>query len=545
MIEYNLMRQGWVPVITGGQRSEVSLRDALLTTNEIDGLALDNPLETVALLRQVLLPIVIDALGPPTSEQDWSARWAVGTLDTGRLGQYLDKHEDRFDLFHPEHPFAQVAGLHTAKDETKPVSLLIASAATGNNVPLFSSRTEADPPPLHPAEAARALLAAQCWDTAAIKSGAVGDPQVKVGKTVGNPTGPLGQLGVVVPWGRTLAETLLLNIPIMRQGLQTGDRPAWRAEPASPGWSRRPCRGLLDLLTWQSRRIRLIHDQIDSCADGDDMRVRRVVVAAGDRLDPLPLDIELHTAWQRPQQSKPGDPSHRPARHIPGRSAWRGMAPLLATATAPQESDRFSSSVLLRQIEDLRAEGHLPPDLLLQVLTVGVAYGNQSAVVEDVMSDMIPLPMMALDPTSEVRAVIEAVVMDADNLRQAANRLGDDLRQAAGGDKLPWDRSQRLGEVLVHQFTPVVRRMLAGLQREPGRADAAAEAWRMTARRTALEVAEHALNTAPPTAFLGRGSGKDVARVAVAERRYQAAVSAILGPPADAAATHAALTKGA
>jgi len=127
----------------------------------------------------------------------------VGGGQSGRRDAraYLDRHAERFDLFHPDFPFAQVAGLHTVKDETKPVSLLLPAVATGNNVPLFSARTEADPPALTPAEAARALLAAQCWDTAAIKSGAAGDPQVKYGKTTGNPTGPLGQLGVVVPWG--------------------------------------------------------------------------------------------------------------------------------------------------------------------------------------------------------------------------------------------------------------------------------------------------------------------------------------------------------
>jgi len=234
MPTFDLVREPWVPVLSGGTRVDVSLQDALTRADEWDGLALEEPIQVVALLRQVLLPVVLDALGAPRNATEWSRRWNAGALDGERLAAYLAEHADRFDLFHPEHPFAQVGGLRTAKNESKPASLLLPAAATGNNVPLFSARTEGDPPTLTPAEAARALLAAHCWDTAAIKSGAVGDPEAKAGKTTGNPTGPVGQLGVVIPIGPTLASTLLLNTLILPQGLAIEDRPQWRAEPAVP-----------------------------------------------------------------------------------------------------------------------------------------------------------------------------------------------------------------------------------------------------------------------------------------------------------------------
>jgi CRISPR system Cascade subunit CasA len=199
MPSFDLVSQQWIPVTRAGKRVEVGLLDALLDAREFDGLALDDPLEAVAVLRQVLLPVVLDACGAPRDGKEWASRWDSGRLDGAepRIARYLQDHADRFDLFHPTRPFAQVAGLRTAKDETKPVSLLVPRLASGNNVPLFSARTERDPPWLAPGAAARALLAAHCWDTAAIKSGAVGDEaHVKAGKTTGNPTGPLGQLGV-------------------------------------------------------------------------------------------------------------------------------------------------------------------------------------------------------------------------------------------------------------------------------------------------------------------------------------------------------------
>jgi CRISPR system Cascade subunit CasA len=210
--------------------------------------------------------------------------------------------------------------------------------------------------------------------------------------------------------------------------------------------------------------------------------VRRVVLAAGDRLAPLPED-EPHTAWRQVDKPAPGEPPRRPIRHQPGKSTWRGMAALLATRT--ETAEKVTTTVLQQQLADLQALGHVPVDLPLQVLTVGVLYGNQSAVVEDVMVDAMPLPIAALSPESPVRQLLLDVADQADRLREAANRLGDDLRLAAGGDKLPWDRSLRLGEAVVNEFTPVVRRMLAGLQRQPERVDDAEQAWKIVARRLA------------------------------------------------------------
>ena len=522
MTTFPLLEQPWVPVMKGGLRCEVSLREALSRAREIAELAVDDPLQAVAVLRQVLLPVVLDAFGMPADGREWAERWAAGSFDAGALSSYFAEHAERFDLFDSVRPFGQVAGLRTERDETKPVSLLLAATATGNNVPLFTPRTESDPPALSPAEAARALLAAQCWDTAAIKSGAVDDPRMKAGKTTGNPTGPLGQLGVIVPFGRTLFETLMLNTPILADGVGGEDRPQWRAEPATAEWEPRPAKGLLDLLTWQSRRIRLVPEFDRTGA----VVVRRVVVAAGDRLDPLPM-YEPHTAWRRNPNPRAGQGPVWPVRHQPGRAAWRGLASMLASG--PTTATAISTSRLLAQLPDLCRSGRLPKDLRLQVLTVGVEYGNRFAVVEDVMVDLIPLPVLALTD-SDVRKFLLDVVGQADELRDAANRLGDDLRRAAGGEKLPWDRSQRLGDALVHQFTPVVRRMLAGLQDKPHLVDDAEAAWRQTAARLALEAAEPALAAAPPEAFLGRELTEKVAfRLSVAEWIYTRSVNKILG----------------
>ncbi|MFI7081271.1 type I-E CRISPR-associated protein Cse1/CasA [Micromonospora sp. NPDC049903] len=544
---FNLTDDAWIPVVAQrdgpptGQPDHGSfppapqvwsLADVLTRAHEIDALGLANPLEVAAVLRQVLVPAYIDACGVPRSEEEWRQRWMEGALPSAQIKGYLTSRRSLFDLFGPR-PFGQVAGLRTRKDETKPVSLLVAAIATGNNVPMFTSRTEANPPPLSPAEAVRAMLAAQCWDTAAIKSGAADDPQAgAAGKTTGNPTGPCGALGIVVPLGRNLAETILLNTPIVRHP-PTDDVPQWRREPRPTGvWETRGARGLLDLLTWQSRRVRLIPER----TAGGDVVVRRAVLTAGDRLLRVPQDVEPHTAWRQVDKPKANQPSVMPVRHVLGREAWRGLESLLATI--PSSGTKVFSSNLLVQLHQLRMNGHIPADAPVQVLTVGVAYGNQSAVVEDVIADVVPLPLTALDPDSDVRQVVETVVVQAEELRRAANRLGDDLRQAAGGEALPWDKGQRLGDGLMFEFSQLVRRLLAGLQRQPQRWEEAEDAWRQAAQELAFAAGERVLAATPPTAFFGHKSrdkkfdGKDtkpMLRASTAESSYRRTVRRILG----------------
>ena len=514
--------------------ARLSLRELVERPDAVDALDLADPLAAIAVLRQVLVPLWVDALGLPTDGYDWARRWAAPRADTSRLLDYLDEHADRFDLLHPVAPFAQVAGLHTSKNETKPVSLLLPDAATGNNVPLFSTRTEADPPALGLAEATLALLVAQCFDTAAIKSGAVGDARVSAGKTTGNPTGPAGQLGLLVPTGADLFQTLMLNLPYAEQPHQTvrAGTPQWRRPVAESSWQERSPDGLADLLTWQSRRIRLVPTMPEHSEQ--EVVVRQVVLAAGDRLRRTP-DYEPHTGWKQNSKPKADEPAQRPRRHASGRAPWRGMEALLATRHATSNGE--TSSLLIAQLADLRADRLVPADLQVQMLVAQVVYGNQSAVVEDVAVDTLPLPLAALPAGSPVRELLVTMAAKAGELQLAANRLGDAVRESAGGDRVPWDRSQRIGDTLVQDLTPVVRRLLFGLQRQPDAAEAAGEAWRAVARRRALDVVEPVLSAAPASSFAGRTkksiNGQEfTVRLAGAEAAFRKALNEILGPVA-------------
>ncbi|WP_258037228.1 type I-E CRISPR-associated protein Cse1/CasA [Streptomyces sp. SM14] len=560
-MDFNLLSQSWVSAppapacsdigdgsVRGGE--EVGARELLLDAHLFAEVAVEVPTLRPAIFRQVLLPIVVDALGYPSRQQwaQWFHAGAFSPQQRAALASYLDEHHGRFDLFDTADPFAQVGDLRTAKGETKGSALLVANAATGNNVPLFSSRSEADTLELTPAEAARWLLHTHCWDTAAIKTGAVGDPKAKAGKTTGNPTGPLGQLGVVMPMGKTVYETLLLNIPFDKAA-SSSDLPQWRRRStsgqtqdtlscATPIWQTRTARGLLDLWTWQARRIRLIPQETPS-----GVRVTQVIVAAGDRLDGTPQD-EPHTTWRldsaaaRAKKQTAGRrpaPAARPRRHQPGKAAWRGMEALLTTDRANTDAgatrDGFATSVLLAQL----GAANTPENYPLQLQLTGVVYGNQSAVVEDTFFDEIPLPITALNPDSLVYGALLSAADQAEHLASAVNNLSADLRRAAGADPIPWDQGQRPGDTLLHALDPVMRRLLAGLRTIDEDFDAADRgllAWEQRAAHATGQVAEHVIASAGPAVFAGRTVEKDgkerVYRLSNAERTFRTRLDDIL-----------------
>ncbi|MEU5977417.1 type I-E CRISPR-associated protein Cse1/CasA [Streptomyces sp. NPDC047315] len=518
---------------------EVSLRQLLLEAHALRDLVVELPTQKPAILRHVVLPVIADALGFPADAAEWTEHVRADGFSKERarkLNEYLDAHRHLFDLFHPVDPFAQVAGLRTERAETKSSALLVTTAASGNNVPIFAARTEGDRLELAPAEAARWLLHAHCWDTGAIKTGVVGDPRAKNGKTMGNPAGSLSQLGIVVPRGETLYETLMLNVPYGRTRLRD-DCPQWRrrgprdAHPSgTPEWEDRAARGVLDAWTWQSRRIRLVPERTD-----DGVRVARVVVAAGDRLTLL-AEHEPHTAWRiesperrtkrkardaepppdlRPDtrpEPRPEPSLQRPVRHTPGRAAWRGFHALLAVGRAGEETplthatDGFSTSELLRNIGAAHEE--LGDRFRLRLELTGLAYGQKLGTVEDVCHDEVPLPVAALDPHGLAHGALLGAVEQAEKLAQAVNRLAADLRRSVGAAAPPPRGSwQESGEALLHALDPSVRRLLVDL-RDAGSNEARyhelLEKWEVRAGADAWRVAEQLLGHCGPGAFHGR-----------------------------------------
>jgi CRISPR system Cascade subunit CasA len=555
---FDLRDEPWLPcLMDDGIVQVLSLRSVLHQAHRIRDLVLDTPTQYPPVLR-MLLAVAHRAIRDPQDDSadpandrrvpwdddDWAALYTDGCFGAKWINGYLDSDRvvGKLDLFSPITPFMQAAGLQ-AGSGAKTAALLIPHIASGHNVPLFSADRDAVPPALTPAQAARWLLHAHAWDTAAIKTGAEGDPRATMGKTTGNPTGPLGQLGVLIPCGETLWHTLMFNLLSLARHRRSpeGDYPVWEREPLTPGWRERPARGLLDLYTWSSRRIRLIPEHQDG-----KVVVRKVLVCAGDRLDRDPVTaLEPHAAFRRSEEQEKKlkqVPVYLPWTHRADRRLWRGLSTILGRERTISASSGGAAAPLYRRSAVLAelgnaVRGEVLRDEVVRLRAFGITYGNKAAVIEDVYTDEMPLPvaLLRIDGGPLERAALDAVAA-ADRVAAFLGGLAADIHRAAGCSD----------EKLLHAVaTKAKTRLYAHLDLDfPGWITQlpqhppyeALAVWRTRIRRYASAIADDITSAAPPSAITGRyikQPGQDDSQrtwltAAIAELRYHGGVSRAL-----------------
>ena len=457
--EFNLLDEPWIPVrLLDGTIADVGLLELLRRTTDIADLACELPTQSSAIQRLVLA--VAYRVAPPGDARDWARQWDDGA-PTEQMIEYLERWRDRFYLFGGRFPFMQVADLRTAKDSVSGLEKLIADVPNGEQ--FFTTRHGRALACIPPSEAARWLVHAQAYDPSGIRSGAVGDSQVKGGK--GYPIGPswCGHLGLVWLKGKDLDETLVLNlIPADAAGLRGVESSTeWGAcswEAAEPETSVRGDYSLLDpagtprelsiprLLTWHSRRIRLV---------GDSSGVTGVVLAQGDKLAPQEMRLyEPQSLWKysTPQSKKFKADVYMPRKFEAGRALWRNLPGTLPTVTTVQGVDKqpkqeFLTSATLSfhyQLDNASIQTTYPK--VMRIQAVGVTYGPKEATFEDIYSDELTLSVAVMrvgreDLSAEIDRQVrltEEVARDvgtlAANLARAAGESGDGAGDGARAD---------------------------------------------------------------------------------------------------------------
>lgn len=147
---FNLLDEPWIPVRTlQGETQGVSLTTALLHARQYATLAETSPPNLIALYR-LLLAVVHRAL--TTYHGQWRdsdrARWFSGGIPEEPLRAYLTHWRDRFWVFHPQHPFMQVAALADAdetKDKQKPWTQIAIDKPSPSEPALFDHSNETSP----------------------------------------------------------------------------------------------------------------------------------------------------------------------------------------------------------------------------------------------------------------------------------------------------------------------------------------------------------------------------------------------------------------
>lgn len=495
----NLIDDPWIAVRwLGGRTSEVSIRETFHRAHEIRDIAGELPTQTFSILR-LLLAILYRAIDDRITPGSWSELWRNGfPLDD--IDGYLDAFHDRFWLLGGERPFFQVADLVTARGEMKDVSPLIFDLPSNNR--LFTNRAKSGATSLPLAEAARWLVNVQAFDASGIKSGAVGDDRVKGGRGYPIGVGWSGHLGGVYARGRSLRETLLLNLVGEEAGIERDldvDIPPWEEDHADTAAEREGLipRGPVRLSTWQSRRVRLV-------AEGD--RVIACLVANGDRLTPQNMQgLEPMTAWRYsdPQSKKAKQNTYMPREHLRGRALWRGIGALLPGVARPVPKLNIDSGLVpgvvnwVAHLEGL-VDG-LPP---LRLRAVGVVYGSNNAVVDETLDDTVLLPLALLrEHNRPLAAQAEHAVSLADEGAYAVRRLAENLERAAGGTGEA--SKDRAIEAAYAALDGPYRSWLASLGDGDDPLDAI-EAWKRAARGILREVGSDLLAQAGPAAWVGR-----------------------------------------
>ncbi len=302
MASFNLVDRPWIPCIRlNGARDELSLRDTLTEAQDIREIQGDSPLETVSVLR--LLLVVLHRIYPIQSRADWTALWQTRRFDPDNLDGYFVKWRHRLDLFDVQHPFFQVADESQLGDHD-PLNKIVHHIASDHAATLFD-HTLADkkaPIRLTPAQATRAVLATQYFGLGFQKF----------------VLAPCARGVIFFVGGANLFETLLLNFypkDTVESAIpdSAADEPIWESKDAYR--DRTTPNGICDFWTWPNRKIKLFLDQSET-------DVERVAWAPG-----LRLKDDVTDPMQRWWVDESG--GWRGLRFDPDKSLWRDSAMLL------------------------------------------------------------------------------------------------------------------------------------------------------------------------------------------------------------------------
>ncbi|MFJ9388290.1 type I-E CRISPR-associated protein Cse1/CasA [Nocardioides sp. NPDC101246] len=506
---FDLTTQPWIRVrLLDGSLAELSLRDLFARAHEVTMIAGELPTQDVAVLR-LLLAILRRSLPGERGTAAWGRLWRRGHLDPTQIEEYLDRWADRFDLLHPVAPFYQVASLQPPKSGTKGIANLIADQPREGRG-LFTTRTGAALDTMGFAESARWLLHLHAFDSGGTKSVAAGPNRSRSARIAW-----CGGLGMVVIQGETLFHTLLLNLPIASKDSDPSrDAAAWEAGLVEDEQGAVP-RGPVDVLTWQSRTVRLVHE-------GD--RVMRCIVGPG---RPLTLDnrhhVEFMTNWSR-RSEKTGGLVLRPRTHLPGRTIWRGLPALLAEVG----DDSLHPGRWRQWLSSLREDEQLGAGQLVGLRIVGVQFDSNGGSIQEGFDDGLALEADVV-ASPVLRALAVSAVGDADRGARSLGDLAKELAEAGGasGD-IPGARQSIAREAgyaaLDHPYRMWLRSLTADTD-----IDEARLAWRRTVTRHVRTLARELVDGATPAAVTGRevsrGSGPSAKTVyldaAIAERRFQ------------------------
>lgn len=427
MAEFNLIEENWIPCVmspnetnfsenASGEIVDLSLRRVLTEAKTIEEIVGENPLVTISLYR-LLLAVLHDCLQGPKNCDEWAEWWSNECFDSVKLNDYFSENESNFYLFDDEYPFYQTTQISFEEKFLKPIWKLFLE---GENFATTFEHIDREETSLKPAQAARMLIAFQNFDVGGLQTyihkKGMADNEKNAVKSAD--AALLNKCAVALVKGGNLFETLMLNltqydcsfgIPFPKKEIT--DIPAWKNKgDINPTADRKPS-GYVDLLTWQSRQIRLKL----SSKSGETL-VKQVVVMKGDQLQNL-SDLqgrEQMTAFRR--DAKRG---WLPIYFQREKVLWRDSLSLFQAV-----NENSSRPETLSWIDNLVREGKLNEKTVFPVDFFGLCVNKAKPLFW--RHERLPLPVIFLSNQKfcdELGEALKLVEIVAKLLRRGVDRM--------------------------------------------------------------------------------------------------------------------------
>lgn len=351
MSNFNLVKDPWIAVITqnSGERKEVSLVELFSNAHNYARIAGETPSQDFSTLRFLLaimhtvfsrfdgegnkygfveidekykLTVSIDEDDEEEYFQKlfetWEKLWNQDKFPE-IVEEYLLKWEDRFDLYGKEYPFYQLSKDDFKKlkvEKTGSINFRLVNrliSESNNKVEIFSPSNEKFKNSLSNAELARWIIAFQGFT-------GTGDKAKFPGMKESASKGWLLGLGGVYLSGKTIKETLLLNMSLERKSLS--ETPIWEKELSEKieGLRKQQPENLSELYTNWSRLLLIDEDEKDKSTT-----VLKAVQLPG--INPQEFFLEQMTLWK--YSTSGNDKDHFiPRTHNVNQSFWRSFGSL-------------------------------------------------------------------------------------------------------------------------------------------------------------------------------------------------------------------------
>ena len=500
--KFNLIDEKWIRVRDGNCTvTEVSLKEALLNAHEYTALAGELPTQDIAVLRMLLAVLHtvfsrVDLQGNPIALKDkddafdqWKSIWDNGKIPEKPISDYFDEWYDRFWLVHPERPFWQVAGLDRGTYYSA-AKLNGEISESANKIRMFSKFSQEEKTTMSFSQAARWILHFNGFDDTSAKPTKQGSANSKLPSPG---AGWLGKIGLTIVTGRTLFETMMYNLVMVRNGvIESEEKPVWETGVRTAERTEIPIpTNLAELYTLQSRRILL---------DVKNNSIIGLKMIGGDFFNKENAFAEPMTIWSVPQKA---NEAYTPKRHKIEKQLWREFSSFY-----PEDDNSTAGTILWFKNYVSRV---LKRNQTITTLIASAQYGDKDFFIDNVFSDSVSMSVDILTEKGKAwRGRINEEIEKCNEVAKKVHSFAMNVHMANGGDAEDTEIGKKAKEQFFYKLDIPFREWLVSIDPEEDKVVEKLDEWIKIVYGIVRELADEISAAGTPQAYVGikRNDGK-------------------------------------